>query len=49
MELFGFNRNFLFNAIGYPSQELEIRTGSLNGFVLSEDQLVSNNNDPRVV
>ena len=49
IELFGFNRNFLFNAIGYPSQELEIRTGSLNGFVLSEDQLVSNNNDPRVV
>ena len=49
VELFGFNRNFLFNAFGYPSQELEISTGSLNGFVISENQLVSNNNDPTVV
>ncbi len=49
IELFGFNRNFLFNTIGSAPQELEIRNGNLNGFVLSENQLVSTNNDPRVV
>jgi len=49
IELFGFNRDFLFNAFASPSQELDIRNGSLDGFVLSKNQLVSNNNDPRVV
>ena len=49
IELFGFNRNFLFNAIGSAPQELDIRNGSLNGFVLSENRLVSTNNDPSVV
>lgn len=49
IELFGFNRNFFFNAIGYTSQELNIENGSLNGFVLDGDRLVSNNSDPRVV
>jgi len=49
IELFGFNRNFLFNAIGSASKELEIRNGTINGFVLSEDQLISINNAPTVV
>ena len=49
VEFFGFNRNFLFNSIGSASKELEIRNGTINGFVLRENQLVSANNDPTVV
>jgi hypothetical protein len=49
IELFGFNRNSLSSIIGYASKEVEIRQGSLNGFLLDGDQLISNNDDPKVV
>lgn len=49
VEFLGFNRNFLFTANSLPSKKLEFDQGSVSGYIIDANQLISNNDDPMII